>query len=170
MSLADMSRRIDRLETELDRLRNLVPVRLGISSTAPVVIVVIGGASLGTFNSITTYGIAKFNGTLSGVTTQTYDPGTVNSATGAETGAPSPAITAWPSGLGYGTMWDGDTYSRVIVCNDSRGTMAVAMIGGASDDTTYAPTTRQSRILAQRIISVTKADGSIVSAYSPDLG
>ncbi len=170
MSQADLIRRVDQLETEIARLRDLIPVRLNPSSTAPVVIIVIGGASLGTFNSITTYGIAKFSGTLSAVTTQTYDPGTVNSATGAETGGPSPAITAWPSGLGYGTLWDGDTYSRVIVCNDSRGTMAVAMLGGASDDTTYAPTYRQSRILSQRIVSVTKADGTSISAYSPDLG
>ncbi len=145
-------------------------MRLGISSTAPQLVIIIGGNSLGVFNGITTYGISKFAGTLSGVTTQTYDPGTVNSATGVETGAVSPAITAWPAGLGYGTLWDGDAYSRVIVCNDSRGTMASALIGGASDDTTYAPTYRQVRMLSSRIVPVTKADGTIVSAYSPDLG
>ncbi len=170
MSMADLIRRVSTLETELERLRNLVPVRLGISSTAPQLIIIIGGNTLGTFNGITTYGIAKFSGTLASVTTQTYDPGTVNASTGAETGGPSPAITAWPSGLGYGTLWDGDTYSRVIVCNDSRGAMATALIGGASDDTTYAPTYRQVRMLSQRIVGVTKADSSVVSAYSPDLG
>ncbi len=170
MSMADLIRRLDRLETDLDRLRNQVPVRLGISQSSPQLIIVIGGQTLGTSGSITTYGIAKFSGTLSGITTQTYSPGTVNTSTGAETVAPSPAITAWPSGIGYGTLWDGNEYTRVLVCNDSRGTMATALIGGASDDTTYAPTYRQVRMLSQRQVTVSLADGSTVLCYSPDIG
>ncbi len=169
MSQADLVRRVGQLETELERLRNLVPVRLGISSTAPQLIIIIGGNSLGTFNSITTYGITKFSGTLSAITTQTYDPGTVNTSTGVETVAPTPAITAWPNGIGYGTLWDGDQYTRVMVCNDSRGTMASALIGGASDDTTYAPTFRQVRMLSQRQVPVTLADGTSITCYSPDI-
>ncbi len=58
----------------------------------------------------------------------------------------------------------------MIVCNDSRGTMATALIGGASDDTTYAPTYRQVRMLSSRFVKVTKADASIVMAFSPDIG
>lgn len=170
MNVHDLVRRIDSLERDLEWLTQQVPIRIGISDSGIKPIIVIGGQSLGTFNTITTYGITKFSGTLSGITTQTYDPGTVNSSTGAETGGPSPAITAWPSGLGYGTMWNGSTYERVMIVNDSRGTMATALIGGASDDTTYAPTYRQVRVLSSRLVSVTLADSTTISAYSPDLG
>ncbi len=139
-------------------------------ASRPVLIMPIGGNSLGVFNGITTYGITKVVGTLSGVTTQTYSPGTVNTSTGAETVAPSPAVTAWPGGLGYGTRWNGTIYDRVLICNDSRGSMATALIGGASDDTTYVPSYRQVRMLSQRVVSVSKLDGTLVYAYSPDLG
>lgn len=170
MSMADLQRRISELELNLRRLEHRVPVRLGLPPGPPRAIIIIGGQTLGTFNSITTYGIKKYSGTLASITTQTYDPGTVNATTGAQTGAPSPAITAWPDGIGFGTMFDGEEYSRVIVCNDSRGTMQTALIGGASDDTTYAPSERQVTILSARTISVTLADASIIEAWSPDLG
>lgn len=170
MSIADIQRRISSLETELARLQHRVPVRLGQAPGGPQTIIIIGGQTLATFNGITTYGIKRFAGTLSGITTQTYDPGTVSATTGAQTGAPSPAITAWPNGIGFGTMWDGAEYTRVIVCNDQRGGAATAMIGGASDDTTYAPTYRQTRMLSQQILEVSLADASIVLAYVPDIG
>lgn len=161
--------KLETLQTEFERLRNRVPVRIG-DQMVPQMIIIIGGNSLGLFNGITTYGIRKFNGTLSSVTTASYNAGTVNPSTGAETGGPTPAITAWPSGLGYGTRYNGLGYDRVFVVNDSRGTMATALIGGASDDTTYAPSYRQVRMLSQRQIIVTKADGSSLLAYSPDIG
>ncbi len=170
MSEAALYRDINQLAERLQRLEDLVPLRIGGTPPGPVAMFVIGGQSLGTFNSITTYGIQFYSGTLSAITTQTYDPGTVNATTGVETGAPSPAISAWPLGLGFGTMWNGSTYERVVICNDARGTMATALIGGANDDTTYAPTYRQGRMLSQRTVSVTKADGTSISAYSPDLG
>lgn len=168
----DTDRRIERLERDLRCLREQTAVRIGpVASSVAVGIYIIGGQSLGTFNTITTYGIVKFSGVLSGITTQTYDPGTVNSTNGVETGGPSPAITAWPNGLGYGTMFNGSTYERVMVVNDNQGTMATALIGGASDDTTYAVTTnRMCRMQSSRIVSVSLADGTSISAYSPDLG
>lgn len=170
MSQADMQRRISNLELELARLQHRVPVRLGPPPGPPQSIIIIGGQSLGTFNGITTYGIKLYVGTLASITTQTYDPGTVSATTGAQTGAPSPAITAWPLGIGYGTSWDGVEYSRVIVVNDSRGSMQTALIGGASDDTTYAPSYRQVTVLSSRTVSVTLADATTIEAYSVDLG
>ncbi len=160
----------DRLKRELVAMRGQTPIRLQPTPLQPQAIIIIGGQTMGTFNSITYYGIEKFAGTLSGITTQTYDPGTCNSATGAETGAPSPAITAWPSGIGFGLRWDGKIYRRVIVVNDSRGGCANALLGGANDDTTYVPSVRTTTILSSKQVSVTKADASIVSGWSPDLG
>lgn len=164
--MPDLQSRIDSIERWIKN----IPSRFAGGGSSPVLIIVIGGQVLGTFNAITTYGITKFSGTLSGITTQTYDPGTVNATTGAETGAPSPAIGSWPAGIGYGTRWNGNGFDRVIICNDSRGMMATALIGGASDDTTYAPSFRQVRMLSQRLVAVTKADATTVSAYSPDIG
>ncbi len=138
--------------------------------TTPLPITIIGGQQLANFGGIITYGIKLFVGTLSAITTQTYDPGTVNAVTGAQTGAPSPAITAWPDGLGYGNVWNGSLFYRVMVVNDGRGTMATALTGGANDDTTYAPTFRQVKMISSRIVAVTLADGTSIQAYSPDLG
>ncbi len=137
----------------------------------PQLIYPIGGQTLGTSGAITSYGIKKFSGNLSGITTQTYDPGTCNPTTGAETAGPSPARTAWPDGLGFGDLWNGTAFVRVIIVNDSQGCMAGALSGGASDDTTYLPTgTSPTRMLSKAIVSVTKADASIVLAYVPLLG
>ncbi len=158
------------LQRELATLRAQVPVRIGITTSGPVPITIIGGQTIGTFGGITTYGIKRFAGTLAAITTQTYDPGTVDTATGEQTGAPSPAITAWPLGIGFGTLFNSMVYSRVIVVNDNRGTMATLLIGGASDDTTYVPSFRQVTVLCQRQVGVTKADGTSVRAYAVDLG
>ncbi len=150
--------------------RRILPSRSG-ALMRPVGIYPIGGQTLGTSGAITSYGIKKYAGILAGITTQTYDPGTCNPVTGVETGAPSPARTAWPDGLGFGDMWDGVAFSRVIIVNDSRGCMAGALAGGASDDTTYLPTSsRPGRMVSQEIAYVTKADGSLEPAYVPLLG
>lgn len=171
MSLADMSRRLDQLERQLASLRQQTPVRIGPTTATTInPIIIIGGQSLGNLGGITTYGITRYSGILSGITTQTYDPGTVNATTGAETGGPSPAITAWPDGLGYGTLWNGTTFERVIVVNDDNGPLSTALIGGASDDATYAPSYRQCRTLSTRTASVTLADLTTITAYIPDLG
>ncbi len=159
--------KIQALQTEMARLQRLVPVRIG-DQQSPQTIIIIGGQSFGALGGITTYGILKHNGILSGIPNGTYDPGTVNPTTGAETVAPTPAIDAWPDGIGPGTRWTGSAYKRVIVCNDSRGTAQKALIGGASDDTTYAPSDRQETIFSQRVITVAKVDLTVVSCYSPD--
>lgn len=161
--------KLEALQIQHDRLRSRVPVRIGDVQT-PKAIVIIGGQSFGTFNSIESFGIMKYTpGTLSGIPNGTYDPGTVNSTTGVETGAPTPGKSAWPVGLGYGTLWTGFSYLRVIVCNDQRGIAAASLIGGADDDTTYAPSWRTETILSQRTLTVSKVDLSLVYAYSPDL-
>ncbi len=136
----------------------------------PIGIIIIGGQSMGTSNGITYYGIEKFAGILESIAVSAYDPGTVDPDTGAETAAPTPGLTAWPSGLGYGTVFANGVYTRVRVVNDSRGGCANALIGGASDDTTYAPSVRQTTILSSRLVAVTLSDGSSITAWSPDIG
>lgn len=144
-------------------------VRIGGGVTESLIIP-IGGQTLVTFNGITAYGVNRYSGTLASITTQTYDPGTVDATSGAETVAPSPAITAWPTGLGYGTRVTAAGYDRVIIVNDDRGALSTIMIGGASDDTTYTPSSRQSRLLFDRVALVTKADSTTVRAWVPKLG
>lgn len=170
MSAAETQRRIDKLESDLIQLRQQVPLRIGPIAINASPIIIIGGQSAGTYGGITAYIINRYtSGILDGITTQTYDPGTVNATTGAQTGAPSPAITAWPSGLGYGTRWTGSEYERVIVVNDTRCPIPTALIGGASDDTTYAPSTRQMTVLSSRRGTVRLADDSTISVWIPDL-
>lgn len=170
MSNADVIRRLSMVESELTRLRQQVPVRIGGEGLPISPIIIIGGqTAFSDSGGVTAYMIAKLFSVLDGITTQTYDPGTVNASTGAQTGAPSPGITAWPSGLGFGTRWTGMEYERVIVVNDSRCPIPSVLVGGASDDTTYAPSTRQRTILSSRQGTVRLADNSTISVWIPDL-
>lgn len=165
----EIARQLQRMQDELARLRALTPVVIGSASTVLSPITIIGGQSLGTYNAITSYGIGRYSsGILPAVTTQTYDPGTVHPTSGAQTGAPSPAINAWPTALGYGNRWTGVQYERVIVVNDSRCPIPTSLIGGASDDTTYAPSTRQMTVMSSRMGAVSLLDGSTISAWIPD--
>ncbi len=165
-----MARQTLQLQRHLAELRAQTPIRVGALTLAPQGIIIIAGQSMGTNNGVTTYGIEKFAGTLSSISVVAYDPGTVNATTGAETAGPTPALTAWPSGLGYGTARFRGGYKRVIVVNDSRGGCANALVGGDSSDTTYAPSVRQVTIIASRQLTVTLSDGTSILAWSPDLG
>ncbi len=164
-----LAAKVLRLERQVQDMRVQLPVRIGVNRP-PMSIIIIGGQTMGTSNGITYYGIEKFAGTLSSVASASYDPGTVNSTTGAQTAGPTPAITAWPSGLGFGTACINGSYKRVMVVNDSRGGCANALVGGADDDTTYVPSLRQTTILSTRLLTVTISGGTTISAYSPDLG
>lgn len=65
MSLADMIRRMDRLETDLARLRNQVPVRLGMPTNTiiPVLTDTLGSDLLTTVD-LTEYKGIQYNGTI----------------------------------------------------------------------------------------------------------
>jgi hypothetical protein len=159
-----------RLRTQVERLSARVPVRSTAPPTAPVAAYIIGGQSLGLYNAITTYGITKYIGTLGSITTQTYSPGTVNATTGAETAGPSPAITAWPSGLGYGTTFGAAGYGRVIVVNDSRAGTATLLIGSSTANPTFVPSAMEGMVYSTRYGAVTLADGTTITALIPDFG
>jgi hypothetical protein len=131
---------------------------------------IVGGQNLSTYNLITTYGIIKQPGLLSGITTQVYDPGECDPITGAETVAPTPAIGSWPAGLGYGTRIGSDGYSRVMVVNDVRAGTATLLVGSATDNPTAIPSAQEGRIYSTRTGPVTLADGTSITAVIPDFG
>lgn len=131
---------------------------------------IVGGQTLSTYNGVTTYGITKHIGILSGITTQVYSPGECNPTTGAEAVAPSPAITAWPAGLGYGTLIGASGYSRAIVVNDDRAGTATLLVGSSTANPTFAPSIMEGRIYSTRTGPVTLADGTSITAVIPDFG
>jgi hypothetical protein len=145
-------------------------VRFGGAAAAVSSVYIVGGQSLGTYNLVTTYGIVKQTGILSGITTQVYDPGECDPITGAEFLAPSPAITAWPAGLGYGTKFGAAGYQRVMVVNDGRAGTATLLVGSATDNPTRIPSAQEGMIYSTRTGPVTLADGTSITAVIPDFG
>lgn len=145
-------------------------VRFGGASVAVVPIYIIGGNSLGTYGAVTSYGITKQNVILSGITTQVYSPGECNPTTGAETVAPSPAITLWPSGIGFGTALTAAGYVRVIVINDLRSGPATLLVGSSTSNPTRAPSPLEGMVYATRMGTVSLLDDSTISGYIPDFG
>ncbi len=167
--MSDLQSRIVALERWI---RNIPARFAGGGKSGPVLIVIIGGQEIDTLSGIITYGIKRFSGTLTGIPTTTYDPGTVDPVTGAETVGPSPAIDLWPDGLGYGDKLEAGVYTRVIVCNDDRGLMVTALLGSTDAEApNYTPSGFQIRMLTERQVTVLMDDAlTTLSAYSPDIG
>lgn len=145
-------------------------VRFGGAATTTTAVYILGGQSLGTYNTITSYGILKLSTTLSGITTQVYSPGECNPTTGAETVAPSPAITLWPTGLGFGVALGANGYERVIVINDGRSGPATLLVGTSTSNPTRIPSPLEGLIYSTRTGTVSLLDGSTITGVIPDFG
>lgn len=111
MSTADIQRRMDRLESELIRLRQQVPLRIGAIPSSAVVdrwVQIIGGNPLASGFECIQYAPSVTPLAL-------YDPD---------------VDTAYPTGLGNGWLWeDGERIGRVLVVHDYEGDQTPADSG-----------------------------------------
>lgn len=137
---------------------------VGGGTAQAYVIDIIGGQLLTSSGGVNFYGVKYLNYSISS-SASALNPGACNSSTGVQTASPSPSISAWPDGLGYGNMWDGSSWSRVIIVNDVSSPTGFPVLGYQSDEMGIEPTDKHYRVYSTKTRQIALPDSSTVTAY-----